>query len=185
MVLWHEPGHGISVSFNRSFLGGHGRQLGPPVSEPPRPRMERQILSMIKQGSKFPPISLQTTDGAVIHSGDFHQKEHGLYIFACQSTPEFLALASRFQGEAKLFQWLRTRLMVIFDDAAKVPTPWPAPGYQPLLFKNHLPDGLQWQQGYMVSRFGSVFEVYSEEDLDTLSAHKIERDVTYYEANHC
>jgi hypothetical protein len=140
---------------------------------------------MIKQGAKFPPISLQTTDGAVLHSGDLHQREHGLYIFSRQSNPELLALASRFQGEAKLFQWLRTRLMVVFPDAAKVPTPWPAPGYQPLLYKNPLPEGVLWGQGYLVSRFGSVFEVYSEEDLDSLSAARIDRDVTYYEANHC
>ena len=137
----------------------------------------------MKQGSQFPNMVFQSTDGATLHAWDLYQKHHGLYLFVDNPSSETLALASRFQEKEKLFTWLKTRLLPVFSAVEKVPTPWPAPGYQPWLYAGHLPDGMEWGKAYLVSRFRSVFEIYDEPEF--LSAAKIEEDVTYYEANHC
>ena len=138
---------------------------------------------MLKQGDKFPNITIRTTDGSQMEAWDLYQKGQGLFWMAGESTPEVLAVAARFQEQAKLFTWLRVKLIIVFKDDKLVPSPWPAPGYQPYVYTGHLPDGMEWGKAYFMSRFRSIFEIYDEPEF--LSVAKIEKDTTYYEANHC
>ena len=45
------------------------------------------------------------------------------------------------------------------------------------------PDGVEWGKAYVVSKNRTLLEVYPEPGL--LSVAKVERDLLYWEANHC
>jgi hypothetical protein len=114
---------------------------------------------------------------------ELRKKEHALLLFIEAADRDTLALIGRFQDETKIFEWLKTRMIVVFKEAAKIPSPWPAPGYSPFVFSQPLPEGVDWGKGYLVSRNRTLYSIYPE--LDLLSAHRIEQDVLHWEAAHC
>jgi hypothetical protein len=138
---------------------------------------------MLNTGEQFPNFFLNRPDGTHLELYDLRKKEHALLLFIETPNQNIMALVQRFQDEMKLFDWLKTRMIAVFQDVKKIPTPWPAPMYSPFVYQQALPKDIQWGQGYLVSRNRTLYSIYPE--LDFLSAHQVEQDVLHWEAGHC
>ncbi len=126
---------------------------------------------------------LARPDGTSFETIEMWKNEHGLILFVNDRHPDIEAFISRFQGEAGVFRWLHTRLLVVYPDKGKIPTPWPAPDYSPFVYSEPLPDGLEWGKGYLFTKNRSIYSVYTE--LPFLSAQRVEDDMLHWEAQHC
>lgn len=138
---------------------------------------------MIQEGDLFPNFFLIRPDGTNLDLYELRKKEHALLLFIEHPDRDTQAFIQRYQDETKLFEWLKTRLLVVFKDRSKIPTPWPAPSYSPFVHSEPLHEGIEWDKGYLVSRNRTLYSIYPE--LPFLSAHRIERDVLHWEAGHC
>lgn len=140
-------------------------------------------MSSLIKGTPFPNIFLTRSDGTSLELQDLRKKEHALLVMQQRPDNDLLAFISHFQDEARLFEWLQTRLLVVYPRRESVPSPWPAPAFAPFLYAEPLPQGIEWGQAYVVSKNGTLVEIYAEPAL--LSTAKIEKDMLYWEANHC
>lgn len=140
-------------------------------------------MSVPVKGLRFPNLFLARPDGTGMELYDLWKKEHCLLLLLPSADPDALAFVSHWQDQARLFEWLNTRLVCVFPGREAVPTPWPAPGYPPCLHAEPLPDGVEWGKAYVVSKNRTLLELYTE--LDQLSVAKVEKDLLYWEANHC
>lgn len=140
-------------------------------------------MSALAKGGRCPNLFLARPDGTGLELYDLWKKEHCLLLLLPSADKDVLAFIGRWQDQARLFEWLNTRLICAFPRREAVPTPWPAPGYPPCLHAQALPSGLEWGKGYVVSKNRSLIEVYPEPAM--LSAAKVEKDLLYWEANHC
>lgn len=138
---------------------------------------------MIKEGELFPNFFLLRPDGTNLDLYELRKKEHALLLFIQKPDRDTMAFVQRFQDEIKTFEWLKTRLLVVFKEQAKIPTPWPAPSFSPFVFSAPLPEGVEWDKGYLVSLNRSLYSIYAE--LPFLSAKRVEDDVLHWEAGHC
>jgi hypothetical protein len=137
---------------------------------------------MIAPSQPFPNMFLMRPEGTSLELNDLKKNEHFLILFMNDAHPDSLAFIQRFQDEAKTFEWLNTRLIVVFKGRESIPTPWPAPGYAPFVHAQPLPDGLEWGKGYLVSKNQTVFSVYPE--LPFMAASTVEKDILHWEARH-
>jgi hypothetical protein len=140
-------------------------------------------MSPVAKGLQFPNLDLARPDGTGLELYDLWKKEHCLLLLLPAADPDALAFVSHWQDQARLFQWLNTRLICAFPRREAIPTPWPAPGYPPTMHSGPLPDGLEWGKAYVVSKNRTLTEVYPHPG--ELSVAKVERDLLYWEANHC
>lgn len=138
---------------------------------------------MIKEGELFPNFFLIRPDQTTLDLYELRKKEHALLLFIEKPDRDLLAFVQRFQDEIKTFEWLKTRLVPVFKDGPKIPTPWPAPSFSPFVFSTPLPEGIEWGKAYLVSLNRTLYSVYPE--LGLLSAHKVENDVLHWESGHC
>src|SRR5690242_18404273 len=99
---------------------------------------------MIAPGSLFPNLSLSRPEGTGLELYDLHKKEHALLLLIDKPQADVRALVQRFQEEAKVFQWLHTRLLAVFPSREAVFSPWPAPDYAPFVESAPLPEGVEW-----------------------------------------
>jgi hypothetical protein len=139
-------------------------------------------MNPIQEGDRFPNLFLLRPDGTNLDLFELRKKEHALLLFLEAADKDTLAFIQRFQDEIKIFTWLRARLLVVFKEAKKIPSPWPAPSFSPFVHKE-LPEGLEWGKGYLVSVNGTLYSLYAEPAL--LSANKVEDDLLHWEAGHC
>jgi hypothetical protein len=140
-------------------------------------------MNAVAKGLPFPNLFLKRPDGSSLELVDLYKQEHALLLFLSKPDPDALAFVAHFQDQARLFEWLQTRLLVVYRNQDHVTTPWPAPGYPACLHLEALPDGVDWDQAYVVSKHGTLLETYGEPGF--LSVDKIERDLLYWEAGHC
>lgn len=138
---------------------------------------------MIEPGKAFPNLFLIRPDTTSLELSDFRKSEHFLILFVDYPHPDTFAFVRRFQDEARTFEWLQTRLLVVFPSLKGIPTPWPAPGYPPFIYSQALPEGVEWGKTYLVSKNQTLFSIYPE--LPMLAASVVEKDVLYWEARHC
>src|SRR5690349_13923864 len=117
---------------------------------------------MILPGKPFPNLLFNRPDGSSLEMHELRKKEHALLLFIQHPHPDIFAFVGRFQDEAKVFEWLQTRLIPVFAERSKIPTPWPAPQYPACLYSEPLPEGLEWGKGYLVSRQRTLYSVYGE-----------------------
>ena len=141
------------------------------------------MSGLIEEGSRFPHFFLLRPDGTNLDLDELRKKEHALLLFIEHPDKDVMAFIQRFQDETKTFEWLKTRLIVVFKDKMKIPTPWPAPSYSPFVHNEALPENILWDKGYLVSRNQSLYSLYHE--LPFLSAHRVEQDLLHWEAGHC
>jgi len=140
-------------------------------------------MSSVAKGEHFPNVFLKRPDGTSMELVDLYKKEHALVLFLSKPDPDALVFVSHFHDQARLFEWLNTRLLVIFPKQEHLVTPWPAPAYPPCQHLEDLPDGVHWDKAYVVSKHGTVMEAYEEPGF--LSVAKVEQDILYWEAGHC
>jgi hypothetical protein len=140
-------------------------------------------MSSLPKGAQVPNLFLTRPDGTSLELYDLWKREHFVLVLVRHAHPDLGAFVSHFQDQAKLFSWLNTRLIVVFPKRDDVLSPWPAPGYPPCLYGELLPQGLEWDQAYVVSRNRTLFEHYG--DPRELSVAKLEKDLLYWEAGHC
>jgi hypothetical protein len=140
-------------------------------------------MSALEKGKPFPNLFLNRPDGTSFELVDLRRREHALVLLLRHPDAAHLAFVSHFQDRAKLFEWLNLRLVAVFAKIDTVNTPWPAPGYPPCLHARPLPDGLDWDKAYVVSKNGTLLETYEEPEF--LGVDAIERDLLYWEAGHC
>ncbi|HTA17366.1 MAG TPA: hypothetical protein VK786_06445 [bacterium] len=140
-------------------------------------------MNSVSKGLPFPNLFLKRPDGTSLELVDLHKKQHALLIFLSKHDADAMAFVAHFQDQARLFEWLQTRMLVVFPDHEPVTTPWPAPGYPACLYPDTLPDGVHWDKAYVVSKHGTLLEIYEEPGF--LGVAKVERDVLYWEAGHC
>jgi hypothetical protein len=140
-------------------------------------------MSPVSKALPFPNLFLGRPDGTSLELLDLHKKEHALVLLLSKPDADALAFVSRFQDKARLFEWLGTRLLTVFQRPEDVPTPWPAPGYPACLHVKALPDGVEWDKAYVISKNGTLLEIYGE--VGFLSVDAVERDLLYWEAGHC
>lgn len=138
---------------------------------------------MLKEGDPFPNYFLLRPDGTNLDLFELRKKEHALLLFVEHADKDSLAFIQRFQDESKTFEWLKTRLIVVFQDRSKIPTPWPAAMYSPFVYPEPLHDGVEWGKAYLVSRNQTLFSIYPE--IPMMSAQRVEDDVLHWEAGHC
>jgi hypothetical protein len=138
---------------------------------------------VIREGQQFPNFFLLRPDGTNLDLYELRKKEHSLLLFLERSDRETLAFIQRFQDEINTFQWLKTRLIVVYKDTASVATPWPAPSFPPFVHPQPLHEGIEWGKGYLVSLNRTLYSIYPETPF--LSAKKVEDDVLHWEAGHC
>jgi|SRR5665213_146931 len=140
-------------------------------------------MSTLAQAQPFPNFFLKRPDGTLFELVDLYKKQHAVLLFVSRVNSDVLVFVTHFQDQARVFDWLDSRLIVIYQNLHAIVTPWPAPAYPPCLYSGTLPDGVQWGQAYVVSKHGTLLETYPE--LDLLSVAKVERDLLYWEAGHC
>lgn len=140
-------------------------------------------MSAVGKSLAFPNLFLPRTDGTCLELVDLRKKQHALLMLFSKPDPDAMAFVSHFQDQAKLFEWLNARLLPVFARREHIPTPWPAPHYAPFLHTEPLCDGLEWDKAYVISKNGTLLEIYPE--LPLLSVHKVEQDLLYWEAGHC
>jgi hypothetical protein len=140
-------------------------------------------MSPIAKGLPFPNFFLTRPDGTSLELFDLHKKQHALLIFLSKHDSDAMAFVSHFQDQARLFEWLQTSMLVIFQNLETIVTPWPAPGHPACLHPQVLPDGVEWDKAYVVSKHGTLLEIYEEPGFLTVA--KVERDLLYWEAGHC
>ena len=140
-------------------------------------------MSGLPKGAQVPNLFLTRPDGTSLELYDLWKKEHCVLVLAKRAHPDLDAFIRHFQDQARLFNWLDTRLLPVFPRREAVPSPWPAPGYPPCLYAEPLPQGLEWDRAYVISKHRTVFEHYA--DPLELSVAKLERDLLYWEAGHC
>lgn|GEM_PF-2495469 len=140
-------------------------------------------MSSLPKGAQVPNLFLARPDGTSLELHDLWKKEHCLLILVKHPHHDLGAFISHFQDQAKLFTWLNTRLLVVFPRREAVLSPWPAPGFPACLHSDVLPQGLEWDQAYVISKNRTLFEQYP--DLRELSVAKLEKDLLYWEAGHC
>jgi hypothetical protein len=140
-------------------------------------------IPLIREGEQFPNFFLLRPDGTNLDLYELRKKEHALLLFVEQPNADLCAFIQRFQDEIRMFEWLKTRLIVVFRDAAKISTPWPAPSFPPFVHAQPLHEGIEWGKGYLVSLNRSLYSIYPE--LDLLSAKRVEDDILHWESGHC
>jgi hypothetical protein len=138
---------------------------------------------VIAPGQPFPNLFLVRPDSTSLELNDFKKREHCLILFVDHPHPDTFAFVRRFQDEARTFEWLQTRLIVVFSSRSDIPTPWPAPAFAPFIYSQPLPDGAEWGKAYLVSKHQTLFSIYPE--LPMLAASVVEKDILYWEARHC
>ncbi len=141
------------------------------------------IDSALRPGLMFPNLLLRGVEDLRMELHDLKKKEHAAVLFIKDPWPALPNFVSQFQDQARLFEWLNLRLLPIYHDRAKAPTPWPAPGYPLWTLNAELPQGVEWGWLYLVSKNRTIFSIYPEPAL--LSPQTLERDMLYYEARHC
>lgn len=137
----------------------------------------------VAKAQQFPNVFLTRPDGSSLELYDLWKKEHCLLVLMKQPHPDVQSFVSLFQDQARLFEWLNTRLIVVFPKRDVIPSPWPAPGYPACLYSDTLPQGVDWDQAYVISKNRTVMELYL--DPRELSVGRLERDLLYWEAGHC
>lgn len=137
----------------------------------------------LAKAQPFPNLFLTRPDATSLELTDLRKKEHCLLILQSRPHPDVQAFISHFQDQAKLFNWLNTRLVVVYPRREEIPTPWPAPAYPPCLYAAALPEGVAWDQAYVISKNGTLTEFYGHPG--DLSVAKVEKDLLYWEAGHC
>lgn len=140
-------------------------------------------MSPLAKAQPFPNLYLDRPDGTSLELFDLRKKQHALLVLLDKPDPRALAFVGLFQDRAGLFAWLDTRLLAVFSKSARIPTPWPAPGYPACMHAEALPSGVEWGRSYVVSKHGTLLELYG--DVSELSVEKIEQDLLYWEAGHC
>ncbi|HTB22913.1 MAG TPA: hypothetical protein VK914_09420 [bacterium] len=141
-------------------------------------------MSALLKTQPFPNLFLKRPDGTSLELVDLRKKQHALLLFLSRNDSDAMAFVSHFQDQARLFEWLNTRLLVVFRNPKDIATPWPAPGHPPCLIPDMpLPAGVEWDKAYVVSKNGTLLEIYEEPAL--VSVAKVERDFLYWEAGHC
>jgi hypothetical protein len=140
-------------------------------------------MSAVGKSLPFPNLFLVRPDGTSLELVDLRKKQHALVMLFSRPDPDAMAFVGHFQDQARLFDWLGTRLLPVFARRDHIPTPWPAPAFTPCLHTDPLPEGLGWDKAYVVSKNGTLLEQY--EELPMLSVHKVEQDLLYWEAGHC
>ncbi|MGH7443125.1 MAG: hypothetical protein ACREKE_10685 [bacterium] len=140
-------------------------------------------MSPVTKAQPFPNLFFSRTDGTSFELLDLRKQKHVLLLFIQESDPVARSFLSLFQDRAKLFDWLDARLVAVFSQSKSVYCPWPAPSYPPCLLTEPLPEGLEWGNAYVVSKNGSLLEIYLS--VSELSVEKVERDLLYWEAGHC
>jgi hypothetical protein len=137
----------------------------------------------IRVGLPFPNLVLARPDGTGMELYDLWKKQHALLLFQKEPHPDVMTFLTRFQEEAKTFEWLNTVMLPVFPKREAIPTPWPAPGYPALYYNQDLPEGVDWGKLYVVSKNKTLYEVYPEPGM--ISVARVERDLLVWEANHC
>jgi hypothetical protein len=140
-------------------------------------------MSLAVKGAQFPNLFLTRPDGTSLELYDLWKKEHCLLLLLKAPNPDALAFIQHFQDQARLFEWLNTRLIVVYTRREAIPSPWPAPGYPACLFGDFLPQGVEWDKAYVISKNRTLMEIYPEPAM--LSVAKVEKDMLYWEAGHC
>lgn len=140
-------------------------------------------MSLAIKGAQFPNFFFTRPDGSSLELYDLWKKEHCLLLLLKKADHDTLAFISHFQDNARLFEWLNTRLIVAFPRREAIPSPWPAPGYPACLFSSDLPQGVEWDKAYVISKNRTLIEVHPE--IPMLSVAHVEKDMLYWEANHC
>jgi hypothetical protein len=140
-------------------------------------------MSSLVKGQQAPNLFLMRSDGTSLELYDLWKKEHVILIFSPGGDRDTEALISRFQDQARLFEWLNARLLCVYPRREVVPTPWPAPGYPACLHAEPLPGGYEWGKAYVISKNRTLLARY---DLDgEISVARFEEDLLYWEAGHC
>jgi len=137
----------------------------------------------VEQGTPMPDMYLRRSDGTSLELADLRRETHGLLVLADRHLPTVHAFVDHFQANARTFEWLRLKLLVVYKRQQDVPTPWPAPAFPALLAPQELPHSLEWGKAYLFGLAGYVEEVYN--DLDLLAVNQVERDLGYWETNKC
>lgn len=140
-------------------------------------------MSLVVKGLQFPNMDLSRPDGTGFELYDLWKKEHCVLLLLPKPDPDTLAFVSHWQDQARLFEWLNTRLICVFPKRDLVPSPWPTPGYPACIFGGDLPQGVEWGKGYVISKNRTLVELYPHPG--ELSVAGMERDLLYWEANHC
>ena len=140
-------------------------------------------MSLVVKGGQFPNLFLTRAEGTSLELYDLWKKEHCLLVMLKKADHDTMAFVSHFQDQARLFEWLGTRLIVAFPRREEVPTPWPAPGYPACIFSSDLPQGVEWGKAYIISKNRTLIEVFPEPHM--MSVARVEKDMLYWEAGHC
>ncbi len=140
-------------------------------------------MSLLVKAQPFPNLYLGRPDGTALEIFDLRKRRHAVVLTLDKPDPDVHAFIAAFQARAKLFDWLETTLLPVYARVRDIPTPWPAPAYPPCLLPGEAPQGLEWGRAYVVSKHGTLLEIYEEPAY--LSADALERDVMYWEAGHC
>lgn len=140
-------------------------------------------MSLVVKGLQFPNLFLVRPDKTSLELYDLWKKEHCLLILLERQDKDVAAFIARWQDNARTFEWLNTRLLVVHAKREAITSPWPAPGMPPCLHAEPLPQGVEWGKAYVISKNRTLTEVY--EHPSELSVAKVEKDLLYWEANHC
>jgi hypothetical protein len=140
-------------------------------------------MSKLAKALPFPNLFLMRPDGTSMELVDLRKRKHALVLLLSKPDPRALTFVGLCQDKARLFEWLDTQLLTVFERLEHVVTPWPAPGYPACVHADPLPDGVEWDRAYVVSKNGTLLEIYDE--FDVLSVDRVERDLLYWEAGHC
>jgi hypothetical protein len=140
-------------------------------------------MSQVIKGLQFPNLFLSRPDGTSLELYDLWKKEHCLLILLDKPDKDVEAFVRHWQDQAKLFEWLNTRLLVAHAKREHIASPWPAPGMPPTLHPGPLPQGVDWGKAYVISKNRTLVEIYAQPS--ELSVAKVEKDMLYWEANHC
>lgn len=140
-------------------------------------------MPLLRPGDQFPNMFLVRPEGTSLEIYELWKKQHALILFSRQPHPDLTAFISHFQDNARLFEWLNLRLLAVYPAREKVPSPWPAPSHPPFVYGQPLPDGVEWDKAYLISKNRSVFGLFPEPWF--MSVAGIEKDVLYWESGHC
>ena len=140
-------------------------------------------MSAVAKAFPFPNLFLTRPDGTSLELLDLRKRQHAFLLLLSKPDPDLMAFVAHFQDQARLFEWLETRLLVVFQRRQDIPTPWPAPGYPACLYPGRLPEGVRWDRAYVISKNGTLLEAYEEPGM--MSVATLERDLLYWEAGHC
>jgi len=140
-------------------------------------------MRRLARSEAFPNLFLPRPDGTSLELQDLRKHYHAFIVFLSKPDADVAAFVAHFQAEARLFEWLQARLLVVYARLQDIPTPWPAPGHPPFLRPGDLPEGLAWDMAYVVSKNGTLLQAYEEPGLATIK--ELEQELLYWEAGHC